>query len=404
MGFWGIEGTFDRVGRCVAIRNRVRVPVAVSAVGAVVLSALVCPAEELNGAQRGPPPEAAQIVATIDSEPLLTIGDKPEDALFRVIGLALVGEVLIVAEASSRTLRYYDRATGELLQTIGGEGEGPGEYQALAFLQAIGNRLYTFDFANRRLTVLDAAGAVEKTVTIQPWEGYPYPDVQGVFNDGSILVASSIQRPEGVEAPTVRRIPWILARYDSTGHFVDSLGHYLAGEGRVVPFGRGGAATSRWPGPFRRVASSGVLGNEYFIRDNMEFTIPVFDRTGVLIRELGSGASPEPTAVTRKDRDLFEELDGAEGWERPEFYPYHNDILDLNGLIWVRQYDYLRSPGERWTLYSKEGERVGEVASSENLLVFAADGDVVAVLRRNELGVEMVELRRLVGWRRGSDV
>ena len=202
----------------------------------------------------------------------------------------------------------------------------------------------------------------------------------------------------GVEAPTVRRIPNVLALYDGTGNFVDSLGHYLGGEVLLVPFGRAGAGTTRWPGPFNRAVSSGVLGDQYYIRDNMEFAIPVFDRTGALVRELGSDAT-EPRAVTRRDRDRFRELDGAEGWERPEFYPYHSHIRELNGLIWVRQYRWWESPGERWTLYSKEGGRVGEVTSSEHLWVAAADGDVVAVLCRDELGEEMVELRRLVGWR-----
>lgn len=384
MGCWGIEG-------------RGGAPVVV--VGALVLSAIVLPAGDLSGAEGAPPQETAQIVARIDSEPLLTIGDRPENALFRVIDVALVGDALIVAEMSSRTLRYYDRVTGELLRTTGGEGEGPGEYQYLVSFHAVGDRLYTFDPMNLRLTVLDLAGAVEKTITIQPWQAYSYPNVLGVFADGSVLVASSIQEPMGVEAPTVSRIPHVLARYDSTGNFVDSLGHYLGGEGLLVPFGGAGSATTRWPGPFNRAVSSGVLGNEYYIRDNMEFAIPVFDRTGELVRELGSDADPEPKAVTRKDRDLFGELDDAEDWERPEFYPYHSGIRELNGLIWVQQYHWWESPGERWTLYSKEGEWVGEVTSSEDLWVVAADGDVVAILRRDELDVELVELRRLVGWR-----
>lgn len=369
-------------------------------VGALVLSAIVLPAGDLSGAEGGPPQEAERIVATIDSEPLLTIGDRPENALFRVVDVALVGDALIVAEMSSNTLRYYDRATGELLRTTGGEGEGPGEYQYLVSFHAVGDRLYTFDPMNLRLTVLDLAGAVEKTITIQPWEAYPYPNVEGVFADGSILVASSAQVAKSIEGPRVERIPLILARYDGTGNFVDSLGHYLGGEDLLVPLGRSGAANrTRWPGPFRRKASSGVLGNEYYILDNMESAIPVFDRTGELVRELGFDADPEPVAVTRGDRDLFGELDGAEDWQRPEFYPYHSRIRELNGLIWVQQYHYWESPGERWTLYSKEGERVGEVTSSENLGVAAADGDVVAILRRDELGVELVELRRLVGWR-----
>ncbi|MXW18838.1 MAG: hypothetical protein F4139_04120 [Gemmatimonadetes bacterium] len=382
-----------------ATGRRFRVPVAVTAVGALILSPVAGPADELSGAQRGPPPETAQIVARIGSEPLLTIGNKPEDALFRVVGVALVEDALIVAEWSSRTLRYYDRATGELLQTIGGEGEGPGEYEFLTSFRVVGDRLYTFDPGNRRLTVLDRTGAVEKTVTIQPWGGYPYPDVAGIFTDGSMLVASSRQPPIGVEGPTVMRVPRILARYDSTGSFVDSLGHYLGGEGLVVPYGRSGSGTRRWPGPFNRAAYAAVLGDEYYIRDNMEFAIPFFDQTGKLVRELGSGASPEPRAVTRKDHDRFGELDGAEGWERPEFYPYHGGISELNGLIWVRQYHWWESPGERWALYSTDGERVGEVESSENLFVAAADDDVVAILRYNELDVEIVELRRLVGWR-----
>ena len=252
MGFWGIEGRSGRGSPSAAICNFLRVPVPVTAFGALILSPVSCAPDDLSGAQRGPPPETAQIVARIDSEPLLTIGNTPEDALFRVIDVVLAGDALIVAEMSSNTLRHYDRATGELLRTTRWGGRGPGEYQVLRSLQAVGNRLYTFDFMNRRLTVLDLAGVVERTVTIQPWGGYPYPDVQGVFTDGSMLVASSLQPPVGVEAATVRRIPWILARYDSTGHFVDSLGHYLGGEGLVVPYGRGGAGTTRWPGPFRR--------------------------------------------------------------------------------------------------------------------------------------------------------
>ena len=370
------------------------------AVGALVLCAIVLPAGDLSGAEGGPPQEAERIVARIDREPLLTIGDRPDNALFRVIDVALVRDALIVAEMSSRTLRYYDRVTGELLRTTGGEGEGPGEYQYLVSFHAVGDRLYTFDPMNLRLTVLDLAGAVEKTITIQPRQAYPYPNVLGVFADGSVLVASSAQVAKSIEGPRVERIPLILARYDGTGNFVDSLGHYLGGEDLLVPLGRSGAANrTRWPGPFRRKASAGVLGNEYYIRDNMEFAIPFFDRTGELVRELGSDADPEPRAVTRSDRDLFGELDGAEDWERPEFYPYHSGIRELNGLIWVQEYRWRESPGERWTLYSKEGEWVGEVTSSENLVVAAADGDVVAILRRDELDVELVELRRLVGWR-----
>ena len=132
MAFRGIERRSGRSSPCAAIRNRLRVPVAVIAVGVLVLSPVVIPAGHLSGAEGGPPQEQARIVARIDGEPLLAIGDRPENALFRVIGVALVGDALILAERSSKTLRYYDRATGELLRTTGGEGEGPGSSNSSA--------------------------------------------------------------------------------------------------------------------------------------------------------------------------------------------------------------------------------------------------------------------------------
>ena len=241
-----------------------------------------------------------------------------------MIGAAFAGDALILAQMSSATLRYYDRATGELIRTIGGEGEGPGEYELFSFLQAAGDRLYTFDPMKSRLTVLDLAGAVE--------------------------------------------------------------------------FGKRGGRTVQWSGPFQREASVGLLGDEYYLLDNMEFAIPVFDQKGRLVRELGPDVRPEPIALTPADRRGFRELDRIEGWERPEFYPYYASIRELDGVIWVLHYKDATSAGHRWTLYSRDGDLVGRVATSETIWVFAADGDVVAVMRINDLGVETVELRRLVGW------
>ena len=96
--------------------------------------------------------------ARIDNVPLLTIGDDPEDPLYRVIGAVLVGDTLIVAQASSMTLRFHDRRTGEFLRSVGGPGEGPGEYEGLVSLQRAGDKLYTYDLQAYRMTVLDLSG------------------------------------------------------------------------------------------------------------------------------------------------------------------------------------------------------------------------------------------------------
>ena len=116
--------------------------------------------------------------ARIDSIPLLTIGDDPEDPLYQVIGAVLVGDTLIVAQASSMTLRFHDRRTGEFLRSVGGPGEGPGEYEGLSSLQRVGDRLYTFnrgsDRQAYRMTVLDLSGTLVATVSIEPWGVYNF--------------------------------------------------------------------------------------------------------------------------------------------------------------------------------------------------------------------------------------
>ena len=62
------------------------------------------------------------------STPLFTIGDDPDEPLHLVIGAVLTDDALILAEESTYSLRFYDRATGRLLRAVGQKGEGPGDY------------------------------------------------------------------------------------------------------------------------------------------------------------------------------------------------------------------------------------------------------------------------------------
>ena len=71
-GGYGVLGILRRgpagVRHAAVDRGLLRVPVPVTAVGALILSTVSCAPDDLSGAQRGSPPETAQIVATIDSD------------------------------------------------------------------------------------------------------------------------------------------------------------------------------------------------------------------------------------------------------------------------------------------------------------------------------------------------
>ena len=321
---------------------------------------------------------AVEWTARIDSVPLLTIGDDPNDPLHRVVGAVLVGDTLIIAQTSSASLRFYDRHTGAFLKRVGRRGDGPGEYWWLLSLQRVGNRLYTYDAHHRRVTLHDLSGSLERTVDFEYWGTYGSPDFVGAFADGSFLVAAELQasRPR---SPMFRRSVNVLGRYDANGVFVDSLGYYLGAELFIAPLADGGEWNSV-PPPYSRLSSAGVIGDGYYILDNKVATIPVFDTSGTLLREIGPDTPPEPVRISRRDRarlsDYRDRL--AEARERrpssygdidldqfPRFYPFYGKSTVVDGAFWVLDYlDTERAdPRMDWTVYSHEGELLGRNCS-----------------------------------------
>lgn len=355
------------------------------ATATLVVLLAVCRAEELSAGSPGSP---RQLTARIDDTPLFTIGDDPNEPLHRVIGAVLTDDALIIAEESTHSLRFYDRTTGQLIRAVGRKGEGPGDYGNLDLLQAVGDRLYTYDSWLMRVTIRNRAGEVERTVRIRPWGDYNTAEVEGFFPDGSMLVSASVFG--WADRPMIQRDERGLARYDAEGHFIGTLGTYLGYEYYSSP------ETKRIY-PYRRQTFVVVVGEEYHIVDTKDPAIPAFDMAGKLVHELPPDVPTEPTRLTRAGRDSLPDLDGIDRDDLPRFYPFYGRSRAVGDALWVPHYGGLvPDGGSTWSVYSQEGELVGRVSASERLRVLAVDGNTVAVLRLDELGVQTVELRRIV--------
>ena len=342
-------------------------------------------AGELSATSRG---LLQQLDARIDDTPLFTIGDSPSEPLHRVIGAVFTDDVLIIAEESTHSLRFYDRSTGRFLHAVGQKGEGPGDYGNLDLLQAVGDRLYTFDSWHRRVTIRNRAGDVARTVRIPPWGDHNTAEVEGIFPDGSMLVSGWAFA--WADRATIRRDEHGLARYDPDGNFVASLGTYLGYEYYDSP-------ESKSIYPYRRETFVVVVGDKYHIVDNKDPVIPAFDAAGKPVHELPPDVPTEPTKLTRAGRDSLPDLDGIERDDLPRFYPFYGRIRAVGDALWVPHYGGLvPGRGSAWSVYSQDGDLVGRVTASERLWVLAVDGDIAAVLCVDELGVQTVELRRIV--------
>ena len=353
--------------------------------GLLIAFQIGCLGDAVNAA--GAPPQQRDM--RIDEMLLFTIGDDPDEALYDLTGAVLTHDAIILAEESTSSLRFYDRETGRFLHSVGQQGEGPGDHQGLAFLQAVGEKLYTFDRRLYRVTIFDRAGEVERTVRIMPWGGYNQVEFEGILTDGSMLASGHTFRWE--RAPMIRRFEHELARHDADGTFAERLGtyrsyeHYASSE-RMHIF------------PYRREVWVLVVGDRYYIVDNKDPVIRAFDASGALVDELQPHMPLEPMRISRAGRDSFPPMEGIDDDDLPRFYPFYGRPRVAGGALWVRDYPGMApGVGSAWTVYSTEGDLVGRVTSSEvDITVLAADDDVVAVLVTDELGVETVELRRII--------
>ena len=326
----------------------------------------------------------------IDDTPLLTIGDDVDEALHGVVAAVLTDDALILAEISTHSLRFYNRRTGALIRAVGQQGEGPGDFGALNLLQAVGDRLYTFDSRLMRVTVWTLAGEVERTARIRPWGDYSTLNVEGFFPDGSMLV--SAWASGWPDEPMIFRDERELARLDTEGNFTGTVGGYLGYEYYSSP-----ERMSIYP--HRRITWPIITGDRYHIVDNMDPVIRAFDMAGNPVGELAPHTLLNPQPLTSAARDSLPELEGISRDAMPQFYPLYTRPRSGGGMLWVPDYDgFAPGGGTAWTVYSQQGDIIGRVSVPEpRIIVMAVDDDIAAVLIIDELGVQTVELRRIVG-------
>ena len=129
--------------------------------------------------------------AEVDPQPIVTLGGADIEGptqFFNIRGIHVDSRGnLWVADGGSAEVRIF-RSDGSHWKTVGGRGEGPGEFQQIRLLGAFrGDSVALWDDANARLTILDADGEFARTISLSPGAEAPIQAV-GVYGDGSLLV------------------------------------------------------------------------------------------------------------------------------------------------------------------------------------------------------------------------
>lgn len=357
-------------------------------------------------------PDADVPAWTVAPEPILEIGGDigdPSQELFRVrAARRLPDGGVVIANGGTQEIRFYG-PDGAFLRSVGGEGEGPGEYQGLSVVERLGaDSLLTFDFQNRRVSILDISGEHARSFILE-LSGEGFPGLEGVGGaDGRALVVQegTVFRAGQVESGVSRdSVSYHLV--DATGELRGPLGRFPGSERwvlstenmimvRGLPFGHG---------PRFVATSSG-----FYYASTDTYDIGYYGLDGRLERRIRLLRPPRPVTDADREANRAAELAEADEERRPEIerrlretpypetMPAHDALhVDALGHLWVQEYTPPFEEGgtDRWRIYDPEGRQVATAELASGAVIYEIGEDYVLGRWQDELDLEYVRMYRL---------
>lgn len=346
----------------------------------------------------------------IDSVPSTLIGREEEGPYqFGFLFQALFAEdgTIVVPEPISQEIRLFD-STGHHLRTLGGRGEGPGEFRRLTSVyRYLGDSLVAFDGQLFRVSILPRSGAGSRAMLSQVEGNYAG---FGALGDGRFLLYS----PGGSYHPELPPgLQWV--RTDIIA---------------VEPSDGAWQAIATLPGRQQLVESDGNTGlvipplysvqavakDGFYWATPDRYEIGFYDGKGTLRRIMRRPV--QPTAV---DRSMIEEwieanLDHVRQREGegavPRYRSRYEDALfgehvpffstafvDADGRLWMSgpTWPSLEEAPRHWSVFSDRGFWLGDLEAPERVRIVDSRGDLVLGIWRDDLDVPHVQVHRLVG-------
>ncbi|MDZ7778352.1 MAG: hypothetical protein U5R14_00155 [Gemmatimonadota bacterium] len=381
-----------------ALRFRILATFAGSVVAAaVLLAACGDPADRSSAA--GPE------TWTVAAEPVLRIGEQDGEAAYlfdRVSAVRLLDDGgVVVADRRHAEIRVYDEE-GVHLTSMGGPGEGPGEFEVISYLTIHPpDTLLAYDGFAYRTTRFLLDGTLAGNRPIRPENGAPEMYL-GTYADGDAAIASLIPPPRGGTEVIPDRMS--IGRYDQDGSRVAELtvadGIRRAGGAVVIPFS-----------PYLHAR---MLRDSIYYTDGLKPALFVLDDEGNVARtiELPIPRPDHEAAWNTLHRELEARdetswLDDVTPEIEAEPVPTIAEVVfDADERIWVKHYEprtdamHLRRglpSGGRWTVVRPDGEILAHVDLPEGFAPLDASGRRVAGVHRDELDVERVVVFELRG-------
>lgn len=331
-----------------------------------------------------------QLAVAEDPDLVIGRGGEHADELFRVRGgLLLPDGGVVVANGGSQELLYFG-AHGDLVRRMGGEGQGPGEFENIFWIQGgEAGAVSVYDAGNLRIVRYDQAGAMvsSRNVRFEPDDQSSERAITGpgfaigVTGDDRVLaVPSAVARFGGMEGPlplrgelrsygpdfadftpldSVRLRTW----YEATQPEGPPIEQML--EAPIFVFSSYGS----W------VAYSDALAHRVVVLEGGRLShIIVEDRARIPFH---------PDSLPTHMNHAADSLPA-----------YRALRVDSNGRVWLQPPDGDNGLTE-WRVVSRDGRLIDSVSLPTTTSVLDAADDRVLLLERDEFDVETVVVRRI---------
>lgn len=284
--------------------------------------------------------------------------------------LAVDGEGRVyVVDASPAVIKVF-HPDGAFIRTIGGEGEGPGEFR-VGFIAVRGDRVVLHDPRLGRTSVWDTAGTF-----LRSWKTSCcyWIDIQ-VDRANRIYIPSMVDSRGAKDSPG---LPWI--RYSMEGNALDTLWLPREEPERVwtVEVRQGGKMVSAMSTsiPFRpQLASTPDPAGGFLVGFTDRYEIRQ-SRTGLdTARVFGRAWTPDPVADARRTGELEARIRSASGpygetnvrtafrlEDIPHTLPaFLNLRADEAGRVWVRRWAVSDTTRSYFDVFDSHGAWLGPI-------------------------------------------
>lgn len=357
---------------------------------------------------------------TVAHEPRVAIGGSVEgEAAYQLFQASdatrLADGRIAIVNGGTKEVRVFDTA-GIHVETVGGEGEGPGEFRLpFKIARSALDTILVFDGAYPgSVSQFNQTEYVDRTTLNRAalQEAFPGWFAEGgdLLPDGTLLLGLHNQETAGPAPEGAFRVENGWVRLTADGSRIDTVGFFPGWEhfGYQVD----GQTTSN-PLPFG--------ANTYVVAGGDPVRVFVADSRVYEIRALADDGSVQtlirreflPQPVTEEDIRRTEDqyrsfLDRVPEAQRGRFldyldvveYPDTKPVLgivevDAEGNLWVGDTDRA-GDGQSMSVFDPTGVWLGHVILPPSLRIFEIGPDYVLGATRDELGIERVELYDLV--------